>query len=171
MRAFFFIPAIAILSACAGETPAEPPVPTAPISATADLPRVVDMPAAPTVSASKLEDIDFKAYSPALAGIVGLTEGETRLESIDKIRLFLAPGPGQRIISTASVTFERDDGAVLLFTNKDLPDDSVKAQEIYAVFSGPGGDAKFNQTLAAYGMRVKCRRGANTTEWQTDLCP
>lgn len=128
-------------------------------------------PDVPQLPESQLEDVDFTSYSTDLATVVGLEIGESRLESTDKIRLFFAPEPGTRIIKTASQTFERDDGAVLLFSRIGLPDDSVKAQEIYAVFSGPGGDVKFNQTLAAYGMRMKCYRGENTTEWQTDLCP
>ncbi len=145
--------------------------PSVPTSADSPMPKVRNMPAAPTIGAANVSDIDFNNYSPALAGVIGLTEGESRLDAVDKIRLYFAPEAGTTILSTASATFERDDNAVMLFSVKGLPDDSVSAQEVYAVFSGPGGDAKFNQTLAAYGMRIKCYRGSNTTEWQTDVCP
>ncbi|GGX59190.1 hypothetical protein GCM10011309_05980 [Litorimonas cladophorae] len=158
------------LAACSAEVqPPEPPV--VPVSAESPMPKVRNMPAVPTIGASNVSDIDFDQYSPALAGVIGLTEGETRLEAVDKIRLFFAPEAGSTILSTASATFEGDDNAVMLFSVKGLPDDSVKAQEVYAVFTGPGGANKFNQSLAAYGMRIKCYRGSNTTEWQTDLCP
>jgi hypothetical protein len=158
------------LAACSAEVqPPEPPA--APVSTEAPMPKVRNMPAVPTIGASNVSDIDFDQYSPALAGVIGLKEGETRLEAVDKIRLFFAPEAGSTILSTASATFEGDDNAVMLFSVKGLPDDSVKAQEVYAVFTGPGGADKFNQSLAAYGMRIKCYRGENTTEWQTDLCP
>jgi hypothetical protein len=128
-------------------------------------------PATPTLPAANLEDIDFTQYSQDLARWVELEMGETRINSMDKLRLYFAPERGDDIVNLRSSTFERDDGSVILFAKTGIKKDSVKAQEIYAVFSGPGGDAKFNQTLAAYGMRIKCYRGENTTEWQTDLCP
>ena len=118
-----------------------------------------------------LEDIQFSDYSIALAGPVGLEMGETRLDSIDKIRLYFAPEPGTSMVNMTSSTFERDDGAVLLFARNNIPDDAIFAEEIYAVFAGPGDAEKFNQKLAAYGLRLKCRRGENAMEWTTELCP
>lgn len=124
-----------------------------------------------TLPAASLEDIDFGSYSTELASGFGLTMGETRLDSIDKIRLYFAPEPGTNMVNMTSSTFERDDGSVMLFARNNLPDDSVFAQEIYTVFSGPGDADKFNQKLAAYGLRLKCRRGENAMEWTTELCP
>ena len=114
-----------------------------------------------------LEDIDFNAYSKGLAKFTGLKEGQSRGEAVDNVRLYFAPENGSAMISTSQSKFERDDGAVLLFSASGLPDDSVKAEEIYLIVSGEAG----SQTLAAYGLRIKCHRGENTTEWQTDLCP
>jgi len=114
-----------------------------------------------------LEDIDFNAYSKALAKFTGLKEGQSRGEAVDNVRLYFAPEQGSKIISTSQSTFERDDGAVLLFSASGLPDDSIKAEEIYLILSGTKGE----QTLAAFGSRIKCHRGENTTEWQTALCP
>lgn len=129
-------------------------------------------PATPsTLPAGSLEDIDFSAYSQDLAQFVGLEMGETRLDSIDKIRLYFAPEPGTNMVNMTSSTFERDDGSVMLFARNNIPDDAVFAQEVYAVFSGPGDAEKFNQKLAAYGLRLKCRRGDNAMEWTTELCP
>ena len=124
-----------------------------------------------TLPAGSLEDIDFTAYSQELARFVGLEMGETRLDSIDKIRLYFAPEPGTNMVNMTSSTFERDDGAVMLFARNNIPDDSIFAEEVYAVFSGPGDANKFNQKLAAYGLRLKCRRGDPAMEWTTELCP
>ena len=125
----------------------------------------------PGFPAGSIDDIDFNAYSQALAGHLGLTPGETRLDAIDKIRLYFAPEPGTNMVNLTSNTFELDDGSVMIFARNDLPDDSVFAEEVFAVFSGPGGADKFNQTLAAFGLRMKCRRGDNAMEWTKELCP
>jgi len=114
-----------------------------------------------------LEDIDFNGYSKGLAKFTGLKEGQSRGEAVDNVRLYFAPEDGNTIISTSQSTFERDDGAVLLFSASGLPDDAVKAEEIYLILSG----AKGEQTLAAFGSRIKCHRGENTTQWTTELCP
>jgi len=47
-------------------------------------------------------------------------------------------------------------------------DDSVQAQEITAIFR-PGQREAF--VLAEYTVRVKCRRGNNAGQWQTQVCP
>ena len=137
------------------------------------VPPAIDTPptAPQTLPAGRLEDIDFDAYSQDLAGGVGLQLGENRLDSIDKIRLYFAPEPGVNIVNMTSSSFERNDGSVLLFARNNIPDDAIFAEEVYAVFSGPGDAQKFEQKLAAYGLRLKCRRGDNAMEWTTNLCP
>jgi len=115
----------------------------------------------------KLEDIDYNSYSKDLAKFTGLKEGQSRGEAVDNVRLYFAPEDGSVIIQTSQSSFDLPDGSVLLFSAAGLPDDSVKAEEIYLILSGP----KEAQTLAAYGARIKCHRGANTTEWQRELCP
>ena len=124
-------------------------------------------PIPPMPKSLKLEDIDFSAYSKDLAKFTGLKEGQSRGEAVDNVRLYFAPENGSAMISTSQSKFEREDGAVLLFSASGLPDDSVKAEEIYLIVSGEAG----SQTLAAYGSRIKCHRGENTTEWTTELCP
>jgi hypothetical protein len=115
----------------------------------------------------RLEDIDFTEYSESLARFTDLEVGQSRIEAIDNVRLYFAQDEGTGIIQTSQSIFERDDGAVMLFSAAGLPDDSVKAQEIFLILSGEKG----SQTLGAFGMRHKCYRGENTTDWQTDLCP
>ena len=152
-----------ILAACGqqiAETPTLPEVPKATQSITTPS-------APPTPKSLTLEDIDFNSYSKDLAKWTGLKEGQSRGEAVDNIRLYFAPESGNTIISTSQISFEREDGAVLIFSASGLPDDSVKSEEIYLILSG----AKGTQSLAAFGSRIKCHRGENITEWQTDLCP
>lgn len=148
---------------------------SAPVTTTPVVPTVsgaVQPPVVPkTLPAGRIEDIDFGAYSPELASSIDLRMGENRLDTIDKIRLYFAPEPGTNMVSMTSSTFERDDGSVLIFARNNIPDDAIFAEEVYAVFSGPGDAQKFNQKLAAYGLRLKCRRGKNAMEWTTTLCP
>jgi len=138
---------------------------SSPLSAPATSPSSPPLPAMP--KSLTLEDIDFNNYSKTLAKFTGLKEGQSRGEAVDNVRLYFAPADGNTIISTSQSSFERDDGAVLLFSASGLPDDAVKAEEIYLIVSG----AKGSQTLAAFGSRIKCHRGKNTTQWTTELCP
>lgn len=114
-----------------------------------------------------LEDIDFSSYSEDLAKFIKLEAGESNWAAIDKMRLYFAPEDGKTILQTKTSTFDRPDGSVMVYSVSGLKDDSVKAQELFMIFSGP----KEGQILAAYGLKQKCQRGANTTNWQTKLCP
>ena len=142
------------------DTPAAPEAPK--VVAETSVPPIPPMPKSLT-----LEDIDFNAYSKDLAKFTGLKDGQSRGEAVDNVRLYFAPERGNTMVKTTQSKFEREDGAVLLFGVSGLPDDSVKAQEIYLIMSGEKGAQK----LGAYGMRIKCYRGENTTEWTTELCP
>jgi len=163
----YWVPAFAgmsgvFLSACGSQT--------AEVASVSETPKVISEASTPLLPMRKslaLEDIDFNGYSKGLAKFTGLKEGQSRGEAVDNVRLYFAPEDGNTIISTSQSTFERDDGAVLLFSASGLPDDAVKAEEIYLILSG----AKGEQTLAAFGSRIKCHRGENTTQWTTELCP
>ena len=131
----------------------------------ADAPAPIDeVQAAPSRT---IEDIDFQSYSKELARFTGLAEGQSRGEAVDNVRLYFAPQDGDTIINTTHSKFEREDGAVLLFGASGLPDDSIKAEEIFLILEGPKGA----QVLGAYGARIQCHRGENTTTWQIELCP
>lgn len=56
----------------------------------------------------------------------------------------------------------------VVVTRTGLADDSVKAEQFLAIFKPL--TPKTGQ-LQAYGMRIKCYRGANTTDWQAKPCP
>ena len=165
MKAVYIIVAAIVLVSCGSQTseaPSAPEVRNVVSETTSTPPAVPPMPKSLT-----LDDIDFESYSKDLAKWTGLEEGQSRGEAIDNVRLYFAPKAGNTIISTSQSIFEREDGAVLIFGAKGLPDDAVKAEEIYLIVSGPKG----SQTLAAFGSRIKCHRGENITEWTTDLCP
>jgi len=168
MRQFFKIIVLTVLACVLASCGQSTDAPTSPPQTEAENTPPVPPLFEPT---GNLEDIQFSDYSIELAASVGLEMGETRLDSIDKIRLYFAPEPGTSMVNMTSSTFERDDGAVLLFARNNILDDAVFAEEIYAVFAGPGEAEKFNQKLAAYGLRLKCRRGENAMEWTTELCP
>jgi len=130
--------------------------------------RVETIPTLPIPSQSlTLEDIDFASYSEGLAKFVGLKNGEESWVAIDKMRLYFAPEDGETILQTKTSTFDRPDGSVMIYTVSGLKDDSVKAQELFMIFQGPKG----TQKLAAYGLKQKCQRGDDTTQWTTEFCP
>lgn len=166
MRPVFYLAPLMLL-ACSAEAPDEPVNMRASVPDLQASPALPQIPKPPMSKSLTLEDIDFNSFSKDLAKLTGLKEGQSRGEAVDNVRLYFAPEAGSQIISTSQSTFERDDGAVLIFGASGLPDDAVKAEEIYLIVSGAKGD----QTLGAFGSRIKCHRGENTTEWQTNLCP
>lgn len=66
------------------------------------------------------------------------------------------------------LTPQTENGYSLIATADNLTDDSVKAQEITAMFR-PG--ERDNFVLSEYNVRVQCRRGSNAGNWQTQACP
>ena len=168
MRVLIAISALVALTACAPDTPSAPEAivnaQTAAVTEAETSP-TPDMPLLP--KSRRLEDIDFTAYSRELAKYTGLKEGQSRIEAIDNVRLYFTPEKAETILRTSQSSFEKDDGAVLIFSAEGFADEAIKGEEIYLILSGPKDDQK----LAAYGSRLKCWRGENTTEWQTEACP
>ena len=66
------------------------------------------------------------------------------------------------------LTPQTENGYSLIAMADNLMDDSVKAQEITAMFR-PG--ERDNFVLSEYTVRVQCRRGSNAGQWQTQVCP
>ena len=114
-----------------------------------------------------VDDIDFTQYSRKLASFTDLRQGQSRIAAIDIVRLLFAPDNGRDIIKTRSAELTLEGGAVMLLSAYGLKDDSISAQEFYLIFEGNDN----TQTLADYGLRVKCARGDNITEWQKEICP
>ncbi len=66
------------------------------------------------------------------------------------------------------LTPQTANGYSLIAMADNLMDDSVKAQEITAMFR-PGDRDNF--VLSEYDVRVQCRRGSNAGNWQKQACP
>ena len=155
MKRFGLICCMLALTAC-GQAAVDVADKAAPVTPIAETPKPLT-----------LETIDFSSYSEDLAKFIDLETGEDKWAAIDKMRLYFAPEDGKIILKTKTSTFDRPDGAVMVYTVLGLKDDSVKAEELFMIFSGP----KDAQILAAYGLKQKCHRGENTTNWQSKPCP
>jgi len=161
-----------LFAACSqqAETPAVPEVPLP----TGD----VSVPAAPDSASNimRISDIDFASYSRGLAKRVELELGESMSTATPKIESFFSPQGGsvadagdssRKKTETEFSTFGAEGGKVTLVERVNIKDDSVKAEQFYAIFKAKGEDYK----LADYGLKIKCYRGENTEHWQTSLCP
>ncbi len=168
MRLFLCIASAVLMAACSPDTPSAPEAivnaQTAAVTEPSD-PPAPDKPLLP--EKRDLEDIDFSNFSGKLAKYTGLEIGQSRVEAIENVRLYFAPGAADTILKTSQLSFDREDGSVLIFTAEGFADEAIKGEEIYLILSGPRGEQK----LAAYGSRIKCWRGENTTEWQVEACP
>ena len=145
-----------LLAACS-------PAQSAPVAVPAETPAKTP---APTQSRT-INDIDFSQYSLSLANYTDLRVGQSRIAAIDVVRLLHAPEQGAKIVKTSSATFDMEGGSVMLLSASGLADDSVHSEEFFLIFEGEGN----TQKLAEYGLRVKCARGDNTTDWQKTPCP
>lgn len=66
------------------------------------------------------------------------------------------------------LTPQTETGYSLIAVVDNMMDDSVKSQEITAMFR-PG--ERDNFVLSDYTVRVQCRRGSNAGNWQEQVCP
>jgi|GEM_PF-6471764 len=66
------------------------------------------------------------------------------------------------------LTPQTANGYSLIATADNLMEDSIKAQEVTAMFR-PGESDNF--VLSEYNVRVQCRRGSNAGNWQEQVCP
>lgn len=171
MKRFAVITAL-LFAACSqqAETPAVPELPLPPGD--------VSVPAAPDSASSimRISDIDFASYDRGLAKRVGIELGESMGAATPKIESFFSPQGGsvedagdstRKKTETEFSTFGAEGGKVTLVERVNIKDDSVKAEQFYAIFKAKNEDF----VLADYGMKIKCYRGDNIDKWQTELCP
>ncbi len=149
---------------------------------TACSPAVVEIPEPPEVPETGLaapeplsdikqpSEIDFAAYNKTLAAFIGLDIGEPMNSAEQKVlTAFTADAGGE-----GNPVFEMDKfqgyigGQAFVATLDNMADDSVKAQQLYAIGKKTSGEA---YVLVDYGMRIKCRRGEIKNTWGTTLCP
>lgn len=123
----------------------------------------------------RISDIDFDSYSKDLARFINLEMTEPLSTAVPKIERYFAPTGGDSAdyanvgtqTETSFSSFDAEGGKVMVVERINMRDDSVKAEQFYAIFK------KFSdaEVLVDYGSKIKCARGANTTQWQTELCP
>ena len=171
MRHFTLIAAFGLV-ACSpqADAPTVPDVPT--VSGDVQPPKVPDS----ASNIMRISDIDFPSYSRDLARFVELKLGENMATATPKIESYFSPQGGsvedaqdssRKKTETEFSTFGAEGGKVTLVERVNIKDDSVKAEQFYAIFKAKGE----GYMLADYGMKIKCHRGDNTDNWQTALCP
>ena len=167
MRALAPMLALAALLACGDATEAPTPAPAAPpaplpITAPDAVAGKSMMAPGAAVMPDDLAALDPSQYSEELARFIPVERGMDRYAAKDEFLVYYnaEPGPQTRV----SMTEKMLDGATIFVIRRTgMQDDSVSAEESYAVFDAG--------VLAAYGSRVKCRRGASPDVWVTEVCP
>ena len=125
----------------------------------------------------RIADIDFRSYNKELANGIELQSMESLNSAIVKIETYFTPHggnlegydplkTGQKTESVFS-SFDAEGGKVMVVERINMRDDSIKAEQFYAIFK----KTEVDEILVDYGMKIKCHRGDNTTYWQADLCP
>ena len=145
-----------LLVSCAQEAPVED------AAAAAQLPE-------DTVSGTaSREAVSAEQFSADLAPDF-LVAGLDTDEATPLLRDWLARAEGEGNRATnLSTRYEMDGRTVLIATIEGMADDSVDSQQIYAEFTPIG---PLSNSLDFAGARIRCARGNNTTDWQTELCP
>ena len=130
----------------------------------------VELPA--TLESDELYSIEQDAFSADLFNISTITLG---MDSDDVEPILqewadaVTEGEGSRNSSSSVRTSYREGGrTVILATREGLLDDSVAGEQVFAEFTPVG---PLSNNLDFVGLRIKCARGANAGEWQTELCP
>lgn len=167
--ALITLSAILALSACKDKDAAVPTPPQPPSAPSADM-RASDIVTPPIPKTPDYADLTLDDFSAGLARSVGIKPGDDMDMVKDQIRLFLAgEGDGSNAAAASFQNVYRSDGRTIFFATQDnLGDDSVKAQQIMAVFIPVSIDAA---KLEGYGARIKCWRGEQIDQWQTTVCP
>jgi hypothetical protein len=160
--------------AVSGDKDDAPTTPTA--SASTDLPTVPTPPTSSVDAATgeammasgaammpdDLTSLDPSDYSIDLARFIPVERGMEQFAAKDEFLVYYNDNAGPQ--TRVSMTEKMVDGATIFVIRRTgLPDDSVAAEESYALFDAG--------KLAAYGTRIKCARGSHTTNWTTEICP
>jgi len=169
MRAVFAIIAGLALTACGPDRVEAPSAPAAPNTASDTVSgKASELPPPPSVPdpadvPDRIQDIDFTSYSRDMARFIGLEVSENKGSAKDKIQSYFQPEKGAE--GNAEYNFVELGGVgatVMIASATGLADDSLKAQELFAVFK--------DDTLVDYGMKIKCWRGETPDLWQTTPC-
>jgi hypothetical protein len=112
-------------------------------------------------------ELDPADYSRDLARFIPIEVGMDRYLAKDELLLHynsepLSENPEAR--AKVSSNEQMIDGATLFVIRRSgMADDSVAAEETFALFDGA--------VLVDFGSRIQCRRGDTPNQWTTTLCP
>ena len=134
------------------------PPPEAPIQTTPETPTTPDPgPTDPT-----------EIITAQTVTIPGVEIGMDSIEAEDAIEAFLKPKTSEgNQTYNMRLTPQTQNGYSLIAVADNMLDDSLKAQEITAIFTPGSVDGTF--VLSEYTSKVKCRRGTGDA-WQTKRC-
>ena len=151
-----------LLAACSdADTDPAAPEPPAP-AITAPTPPAVPNPG--DIISLTRDDFAAALAPDYLAANMDSDDAETALQSW----LDAADAEEGNTATSLRKRFEADGRTVLIATASGLADDSVAAQQIYAEFTPIG---PLSNALDFAGARLRCARGADTTDWQMEPCP
>jgi len=118
-----------------------------------------------TAEPTEPEDV-IAAQTASVPGLeIGMSSAE--VENLLEERFTPETSEGNQSFNMR-LTPQTANGYSLIAVVENMMDDSVKSQEITAMFR-PG--ARDNFVLSEYNVRVQCRRGSNAGNWQTQACP
>lgn len=110
-------------------------------------------------------DLDPSDYSRDLARFIPIEIGMDRYVAKDELLLYYNAEPleGSERAKVSSTERMIDGATLFVIRRSGLADDSLAAEETYALFD--------EGTLVDFGSRIQCRRGPNANRWTTELCP
>lgn len=147
----------------AAAMPAEPLDPQEQVIREMVTPVAPGTPVMPTASLA----LDPADYSKDLARFIAIEVGMDRYLAKDELLLHyntqMDGEPGD-LRAKVSSNEQMIDGATLFVIRRSgMADDSVAAEESFALFDG--------DVLVDFGSRIQCRRGDTPNQWTTNLCP
>jgi hypothetical protein len=109
--------------------------------------------------------LDPSDYSRGLTSFIPIEVGMNRYIAKDELLLYYNSDPDTADVrAKVSSNETMIDGATLYVIRRSgMADDSVAAEETYAVFD--------NDVVVDFGTRIQCWRGENANQWTTKLCP
>lgn len=113
------------------------------------------------VTATSLYNID--EFSKELAAHLGLEIGMERDWAEAEIRGYFGTTASTGQIPVFQSKTLADGGFEIVATRNGLADDSVRSEQVIAIFS--------DNILIDYGKRVACYRAPNPKAWTKELCP
>lgn len=111
--------------------------------------------------------LDPSDYSRDLARFIPIEVGMDRYLAKDELLLHYNSEPlSENPKARAKVSSNEqmiDGGTLYVIRRSGLADDSIAAEETFALFDG--------DVLVDFGSRLQCRRGDRPNQWTTNLCP